>query len=301
MDTALPTATSCPLCGGNCTKKTASEPGLTINRCGNCSMTFATPYCSQFTDKCLRCANKCLKADAAAPQYYADLFPGIRLLLEKSRLERIKKAAGGRLKGRKVLELGSGVGALARLLADEGAVYEGLEPMEMFYKKSVEYFPELAGNIKNCFVEGLKAPEGGWDIIIAADVLEYIANPTDFLRSLRKMLAGDGFLYLEVPNEVFFFVRTAVRARLELYNSLAHPGHVNFFSPATLKRTVREAGLRPFCRQISILSDPARLKATLKKEPPLWLSLASLLARWTKFDLALQQGNLVCVCVNHHA
>jgi len=63
----------CPVCGGKDLSETASEPGLAIMRCGACSMFFASPYCSQFSDKCDKCGRRCLKSDSAAPDYYAGL------------------------------------------------------------------------------------------------------------------------------------------------------------------------------------------------------------------------------------
>lgn len=287
----------CPLCGSKDPRTAASEPGLAIMRCRGCSMLYASPYCSQFTDKCEKCGNRCMKPDSAAPAYYGDLSTGPRLRLEKKRLERIRAAAGPAFAGKRVLEIGSGVGALGSLLQGEGADYTGLEPVRMFYDKSVASFPELAPRIRNLFITGAEFPENHFDIIIAADVLEYVADPVALLARLKGHLKPGGVLYLEVPNETFFLLRTKVRAVLGLYSSLVHPGHVNLFSRKTLGLAVSGAGLRALgLYQISLLSDAERLRMTLKKELPPWLSLASGLARLTKFDLPLQQGNLVCVC-----
>jgi len=297
MNTDNLTLPPCPVCGGTELKTAASEPGLTIIRCAGCSMLFSDPYCSQFTEKCGKCGNRCLKPDSAAPGYYAALSITPRLRLEKKRLERIRAVTGAVFTGKRVLEIGSGVGALASLLHGEGADYTGLEPVKMFYEKSVKSFPGLASRIKNIFLTGAALPEKHFDIIIAADVLEYVAGPVALLARLKSHLRPGGRIYLEVPNETFFLLRTWLRARLGLYSSLVHPGHVNFFNRKTMRLAAGGAGLRvASLRQISLLSDEERLRLTLKKELPAWLKAASWAARRTRFDLPLQQGNFVCVC-----
>ncbi len=289
--------TPCPICGGKDAKTAASEPGLAIMRCGGCSMLFASPYCSHFYEKCEKCGNRCMRPDTAAAANYGGLSIEPRLRLEKKRLERLRAAAGPAFSGKLVLEIGSGVGALGSLLHGEGAEYTGLEPVPMFYEKSVESFPELASRIRNLFITEAGLPKKHFDVIIAADVLEYAAGPVALLARLKEHLKPGGRIYLEVPNETFFLLRTKLRAGLGLYSSLVHPGHVNFFNRKTLALTVGGAGLSGTeFYQVSLLSDEDRLRMTLKRELPPWLKTASRAARLSKIDLLLQQGNLVCVC-----
>ena len=86
-----------------------------------------------------------------------------------------------------------------------------------------------------------------FDVIVLNHVLEHIEEPLGLLRSLGNLLGPQGKLFIEVPN-----VRSA-RARLshqipsrkcgfdERYR--AFPIHLWYFSPATLARLLRNAGL----------------------------------------------------------
>ena len=282
----------CPLCAA----PVAARPGAFALRCGACGFVFALPYCSQFTDKCLACSNKCVKEDTAAPAYYAGRSAGLRLKVEERRFRRITALAGG-MNGKKVLEIGAGTGALASLLIKAGADYSGLEPSKLLYDESLRSFPDAAARISNGFL-----PEG-WPgaqrfaFIAANDVLEYIAGPAAFLKRTALALEPGGLIYLEVPDESFFRARTAARKLLKLYTGPVHPGHINFFSSATLARAARDAGLRiKAAGKFSLLGDPDRMAATLKRPLPPWIKAASLAARLTHLDLTLGQGNLFALC-----
>jgi SAM-dependent methyltransferase len=265
---------TCPLCAAT----VAGRPGAFALRCGACGFAFALPYCSQFTDKCLACANKCVKEDTAAPAYYAARSAGLRLKVEERRLRRITGLAGS-LKGKNTLEIGAGAGALGSLLINSGADYSGLEPSKLLYGESLRSFPDAAARISNGFLPEDWPGAQRFAFIAAIDVLEYIAGPAAFLKRAALALEPGGLIYLEVPDESFFRARTAARKLLKLYSGPVHPGE-----NAGLR--VKEAG------KFSLLGDPARLAATLKRPLPLWLKAASLAARLTRLDLALGQGNL---------
>ncbi len=285
---------ACPVCGSAVLGTALSAPGLTMRACGACSMLFAEPYCSQLTEKCDKCGKRCPKP-ADAPEHYADLYIEGRLRLEAARLARVEAALGRPLSGLRVLEAGAGVGALGSLLAARGADYSGLEPVPMFHEALSRGFPALAPRVRRGFL-GAEDP-GPYDLVVAADVLNYVAGPVQVLARLKALLAPNGTLYLEVPNERFFALRTAARRALGIYSSPVHPGHVNFFGPGPLREAAGRAGLAVReLYQVSLLADAERLRMTLRRRPPAWLRAASLAARLTRFDLLLQQGNLVCVC-----
>jgi len=196
------------------------------------------------------------------------------------------------LRGLEVLEVGAGAGALASLLLKAGASYEGFELSPQLYAESRRQFPETAGRICN------SAPPGGAgarqrDLVLAVDVLEYIAGPAAFLSGLAACLKPGGAVYIEVPDESFFRLRTAARKALRLYAGPAHPGHINFFSMRTLLAAAGRAGLGAAASgRLSLLADTPRLEATLGSPLPFWVRSAAAAARLTRADLALGQGNL---------
>ncbi len=42
---------------------------------------------------------------------------------------------------------------------------------------------------------------GGWNMVLCCQVLEHISLPSGYLRHIHALLADDGWLYVEVPNE----------------------------------------------------------------------------------------------------
>ena len=79
-----------------------------------------------------------------------------------------------------------------------------------------------------------KVPEGRrFDLIICSHVLEHLAQPRTLLESLLKHLRPEGFLYAEVP--------------MEMWNCIPLPiepvTHINFFSASSFRALLEYAGL----------------------------------------------------------
>lgn len=280
--------TSCPVCGGGNTKAFIKGGGLEIMRCRGCEFMFAVPYAPQYESKCRGCAHQCY---APGPGRKA------RTLVEKKCLAHIEDLCGP-LKNLKVLELGAGAGYLADLLIRTGAAYEGLEPKKDLCEKSAECFPETRGKIRPLFPQEAGLKEKSYDLIIASNFLQYVPEPAVFVRSLAALLKDGGRLYLEVPNERFLRVRILVRRALHLYPGRTHPGNINFFTPASLDRTLAAGGLSAAASgQLTLIGDPARLEATLNKKPGLVFRALAAAAAASRLDLLLQQGSLFRLCV----
>jgi hypothetical protein len=157
-------------------------------------------------------------------------------------------------------------------------------------------FPGLSGKVENALLPG---PEhrGGFDLLVLVDVLQFAPMPLEFLREALLALKKNGQVYLEVPDESLMPLRAAARRTLGLYNgSPLHHGHINFFTPRSLRFLLKEAGLRPsVLRQTSIAADEDRLFLTLKRRPPGWARALSLAARLTRADTLVRLGNTVCL------
>jgi len=79
---------------------------------------------------------------------------------------------------------------------------------------------------------------GAFDAVCAFHVLEHLADPAGFLRSLRRCLRPGGFLFLSVPNRM-----RSGRAPLEPLDCPPH--HLTRWSPASLAALARQSGLFP--------------------------------------------------------
>ena len=146
-------------------------------------------------------------------------------------------------------------------------------------------------------VENLGLEKNHFDLILAVDVLECVSYPVVFLSALRNFLKKNGKIYLEVPNEKSLRLRAAVRRILKLHGKMpVHPGHVNFFTPKTLEKTISFSGYDPvLLRQYSIASDNYRMESTLKQNFAWTAGLLSKFLMVSKIDLMFGLGNLIVV------
>lgn len=93
-------------------------------------------------------------------------------------------------------------------------------------------------------IENIRFNRGFFDFIHVHDVLEHVTNPVQFLKECRRIIKENGTLYLSVPNGA------ADLHDMINYNSLynapafSKPGHLYYFSPASLKFIFKITGFR---------------------------------------------------------
>jgi predicted SAM-dependent methyltransferase len=75
------------------------------------------------------------------------------------------------------------------------------------------------------------------DLLTMSHVLEHIPEPIDFLKKIRSsILNPGGTIFLEVPNEPSIWVEQQIKWQRQGL------GHLNYFTPASLERLLRDAG-----------------------------------------------------------
>lgn len=281
---------NCKLCGGAAPRELLRSQDNSIMRCPACGFMYREPYRGCAAAKCAACEDRCIDR-ASHPAFLA-----ARLRVDARRAARIARLAGGNLAGLAVLELGAGLGCLASALAASAGQYYGLEASPVFFGCLRANFPALAGKVENGLLPG---PEhrGRFDLLVLVDVLQFAPKPLEFLREALLALKKGGKVYVELPDESLLRLRARARRALGLYSgSPLHHGHINFFTPRSLRYLLKEAGLRPeILRQTSIAADEDRLFLTLKRELPRWVRAASLAARLTGADTLARLGNTVCL------
>ena len=134
------------------------------------------------------------------------------------------------------LDVGCGSGAslgVARALGWQAA---GIEIDRPAADKARRFSDEIhVGDI-------LSAPfaDARFDVITIFHVLEHVADPVGVTRRMLGWLAPDGLLIIEVPNAGGLGRTLFGRA----WSGLELPRHLSHFTPATLSRTVEQAGGR---------------------------------------------------------
>jgi len=84
-------------------------------------------------------------------------------------------------------------------------------------------------------------PPTAFDLILFGDVLEHLFSTADVLAQARQALRPDGRIAVAVPNVGYW--RRRIRLLLKGEISKDHDEHIRFFSPASLARAARIAGL----------------------------------------------------------
>jgi cyclopropane fatty-acyl-phospholipid synthase-like methyltransferase len=138
--------------------------------------------------------------------------------------------------GRRVLEVGSGIGTMSRPLADAAEMVVGIEPNDNCAtraKTAMRGHPRFS--LRECHLEECDAAElrgQRFDTVVCVNVLEHIADDVAALRTFKDILVPGGRALIFVP---------AVQAA---YGPLdAELGHHRRYSKTTLGKAFADAGL----------------------------------------------------------
>jgi SAM-dependent methyltransferase len=93
--------------------------------------------------------------------------------------------------------------------------------------------------------DGIPAAAGdGFDVVVAADVIEHLSRPGHALREMCRVLRPGGQVLVSVPNFAHWYPRMRVATGLFGYDrrGILDDTHLRFFTRATLRRLVRASG-----------------------------------------------------------
>lgn len=148
------------------------------------------------------------KYDFQELMYYFRFFQGwIRFL------DRFLPIKNG--KGKKVLEIGCGIGAFARILFERGFDVEATDISAYILKKAKKNQPNI--DFKVLDIEKNTLSENKFDYIFALEVMEHLKNPIKALKNSKKMLKRGGTLVFSTPYPT--------------KETLADPFHININLP----------------------------------------------------------------------
>lgn len=136
------------------------------------------------------------------------------------------------VRGRKVLDIGSGSGFLLNELNKEGKKAFGVEPLTEMLTISRKRYPELfiyqgyAEDIEKIFPHVV-------DTVIMTDVLEHIENDKEQLKKISRKIKKGGQIIIVVPAYQFLYGKRDEQL-----------GHYRRYSSRILKKILEESGFR---------------------------------------------------------
>lgn len=141
----------------------------------------------------------------------------------------------------KVADIGCGDGSNMVLLPEQ---YEpvGIEISETLANLARERQGHRNATILNMSaIDGLRhVPDGSLSGVIMRSFLEHEASPRELLMSAASALKPDGIAIIKVPN----YACINRRVMGSSWCGFHFPGHVNYFTPRSLREMVESTGLR---------------------------------------------------------
>lgn len=157
------------------------------------------------------------------------------------------------LEGLRVLDAGCGGGLMTEPLARLGAQATGVDPAEGAIQTAVAHADAAGLDIEYRIgsVSALRAEARRFDLVLALEVVEHVADLPAFLKSCRDLLASDGLMVVTTLNRTarsFLFGILGAEWILRWLPRGTHSWR-KFLRPEELAGQLRQAGLQPVLRE----------------------------------------------------
>jgi 2-polyprenyl-3-methyl-5-hydroxy-6-metoxy-1,4-benzoquinol methylase len=137
-------------------------------------------------------------------------------------------------KGSHIIEVGSSLGLFVEQALNQGFLIDGVE-----INTALSDFVKNKYGIKifNDFFENVEFTSQ-YDAIVSWEVIEHVINPFEFLKKCTTILKKEGHVIMSLPNiDGIEFKVCGIQHEI-----IEAPGHINYFSPKTIKILLERAG-----------------------------------------------------------
>ncbi|HEV2302254.1 MAG TPA: class I SAM-dependent methyltransferase [Stellaceae bacterium] len=123
-------------------------------------------------------------------------------------IECLVRATGIELRGKRILEIGAGIGLTVAMLRRRfGAEAYGIEPEADDYRGTLAIARDLAqacGIPSETIIDGagehIPFDSGFFDVVLSSNVLEHVVDPPRVIAEIARVLKPGGYMHIIVPN-----------------------------------------------------------------------------------------------------
>ena len=275
MSTESNQTAECPLCGQRGARERQRETvwaqirgGRSIVSCLSCGFLFVWPTASHRDLVQYYAESYAKDIELAGVDYVGGRDKVSEHLV--MRLEAVEDALGK--KGR-MLDVGAGSGAFVRFCADRGWEAEALD----LSRRAIAFAKSQHGiDLREADLRDVGYPTGSFDFVHLSHVLEHVAEPTQLVGEVARVVKSNGLIIVEVPNEFRDLVFAARRLSFSIPRSPVPSSHLYFFTPKTLRMILTINGL-----EVVTLRTPRRTDVSAPLSKRLLSSLVGLVEHLT--------------------
>jgi 2-polyprenyl-3-methyl-5-hydroxy-6-metoxy-1,4-benzoquinol methylase len=224
---------ACDLCGSNVPQVLStkvSDGGVApvavdLLMCGACGLVFLDPASNIPRGSDYWESHSSAKSRTPTAVLVLKLLNRARGVL--SRVQRFTEAPG------RLLDVGTGTGAILKVFHDAGWSVAGVEPSEDYAGYAKSQCPDARVQCSQFETAALSGSV--FDLITMSHVLEHASSATEFLRVARELAGPGGLLYVEVPDLL------AIPPQMHLWE-YAELAHRFYFTERTLTGLMAKTG-----------------------------------------------------------
>lgn len=147
------------------------------------------------------------------------------------------------VKGKKILEIGAGMGGDSLYLAKKGAKVTLLDFSQEALDKIKASSQKEKIKIQTILADAKKMPfpDEAFDIVFHQGFLEHFRNPKVYLLEQKRILKKNGLLLIDVPQK---FTTYTIKKRLQIWQKKWFAGWETEYSISELEELVKECGFK---------------------------------------------------------
>ncbi len=234
------TLSACPACNSGDIHFALSVKDLSISQenfevweCSNCSLRFTQNAPSKENIAPYYQSENYISHSNTNKGLINKLYHSVKKITLNKKRKIIMKATG--LTTGKILDFGAGTGAFLNTMRQAGWQVSGVEPDQNARKNASELY-----HLNLLEPDALKSfALSSFDVITMWHVLEHVHQLNETIAQLKNLLTPNGKLIIAVPNYTSF----DADHYKEFWAAYDVPRHVYHFSPASMKKLLRDHGM----------------------------------------------------------